>query len=232
MTKPGEEEELLAHVHSKGYKDYKGLNWILVVEQETKEIFAQVIELRNIVIVISITLILFTFLIGVLISYSILKPLDKLTKGTEIIGKGNLKHTIDIKSKDEFGILTDSFNQMAKQLREHDKITQKEISVKTKQLRNVNLMLEEKVKERTKELQKAKDELDKKVEERTNNLKNTTDDLKKTKQELENKNKELEETLEDFYTMRIGMQKDLKLGRVEEENKKIKKRLDKLKKSK
>lgn len=45
--KPGEEEELFAHAHSEGYGDFKGLEWVLVVEYETGEIFAPVAELRN-----------------------------------------------------------------------------------------------------------------------------------------------------------------------------------------
>ncbi len=55
-------------------------------------------------------------------------------------------------------------------------------------------------------------------------------ELEEIKKELEKKNKELESTLDDFYTMRIGIQKDLELGRIEEENEKIKRRLDNLKK--
>lgn len=56
--------------------------------------------------------------------------------------------------------------------------------------------------------------------------------VKKKTEELEEKNKELEETLDDFYTLRIGMQRDTESGKLEEENKKIKKRLDRVKKSK
>jgi len=47
---------------------------------------------------------------------------------------------------------------------------------------------------------------------------------------LEKKNVELEETLTDFYTMRIGMARDMEKGTVEKENKELKRRLDKLKK--
>lgn len=47
---------------------------------------------------------------------------------------------------------------------------------------------------------------------------------------MSKKNKELEDTLEEFYTLRIGMANDLKKGQIDEENKKIKERLDKLKK--
>jgi PAS domain S-box-containing protein len=51
---------------------------------------------------------------------------------------------------------------------------------------------------------------------------------KKAEEDLKNTKQKLEETLEDFYTMRIGMAKELKLDQVNSENKKIKKRLDSL----
>jgi len=49
---------------------------------------------------------------------SISKPLGQLTRGAEIIGKGNLSYKIDIKSKDEIGELAASFNQMTDRLLE------------------------------------------------------------------------------------------------------------------
>lgn len=62
--------------------------------------------------------------------------------------------------------------------------------------------------------------------------KNLQTKLESAQQEIQKKNKELGETLEDFYTMRIGIQKDLEAGRIEEENKKIKEKLDNIKKTK
>jgi PAS domain-containing protein len=47
--------------------------------------------------------------------------------------------------------------------------------------------------------------------------------------DLKKKEKELEETLEDFYSLRLGMANDMKKNVVDNENKKIKKRLDDLK---
>ena len=55
--------------------------------------------------------------------------------------------------------------------------------------------------------------------------------LVEAKEKLERKNEELEKVLEDFYTMRIGMTKDLEAGKLEEENKRIKERLEQLKSS-
>jgi hypothetical protein len=50
----GEIEYLFAHAHSKGYKNYKGLGWLLVVEYETKEIFASVAKLEKYIFVMSL----------------------------------------------------------------------------------------------------------------------------------------------------------------------------------
>ena len=65
----------------------------------------------------------------------------------------------------------------------------------------------------------------------TKDLENKTNELKKTEQLLHEKNKELESTLDDFYVMRMALQKDMELGKVSEENRKIKERLDALKKN-
>jgi len=54
-------------------------------------------------------------------------------------------------------------------------------------------------------------------------------ELEKVKLVLEKKNKDLEETLEDFYTMRLGIMKDMETGTVAEENQKIRQRIDAIK---
>jgi light-regulated signal transduction histidine kinase (bacteriophytochrome) len=49
---------------------------------------------------------------------AIIYPLGVLAHGAEIIGSGNLDHTVDIESKDEVGKVASSFNQMAANLKE------------------------------------------------------------------------------------------------------------------
>ena len=51
------------------------------------------------------------------ISRGIIKPVDELAKGTEIIGRGMLDHKIEIKTKDEFGQLAVAFNRMTENLK-------------------------------------------------------------------------------------------------------------------
>lgn len=64
---------------------------------------------------------LFTFIILVLIAAAamtrIINPLERLKRGADMIGQGNLAYRINIKTGDEIESLCDSFNQMADNLR-------------------------------------------------------------------------------------------------------------------
>ena len=79
--------------------------------------------------------------------------------------------------------------------------------------------------ERSKEIDQTNTTLMKNASE----LENKQKELEKAQLLLDEKNKELEKTLDDFYTMRISLQKDMEAGKVAEENNKIKERLDAVK---
>ena len=116
--KPGEGEELFAHAHSKGYRDFKGLGWILIVEHKTEEIFAPVAKLKNILLIISFIVTTFAVLTGLFISRSISIPIIKLKTAAAEIGKGKLDTKIEITSNDEVGQLAASFRKMGEDLKE------------------------------------------------------------------------------------------------------------------
>ena len=50
------------------------------------------------------------------------KPIFKLSQGTKAIAAGNFDITLPVSSRDEIGDLTESFNEMAKSLREKERI--------------------------------------------------------------------------------------------------------------
>ena len=118
---PGEGEEMFSHSHSDGYREFKGLDWILVIEHKTEEMFTAIGELENtILIIIAITL-GFTVLIGLFASKLISKPIEKLQKATEEIEKGNFDIRLDIKTGDELEKLGNAFNRSAGALEKMDK---------------------------------------------------------------------------------------------------------------
>ncbi len=71
--------------------------------------------------------------------------------------------------------------------------------------------------------------LNRELETKNKELRNKTEALKVSEKKYRDKSKELEETMEDFYTLRLSMEEQIKEGVVEEENRKIKERLDELK---
>ena len=81
----------------------------------------------------------------------VIKPLTKLTEGTDLIaGTGNLDHHIEIQSRDEMGNLAQSFNKMMRSINE----TESALKESEGELKKHRDHLEELVEERTAELKK------------------------------------------------------------------------------
>jgi signal transduction histidine kinase len=69
---------------------------------------------------------------------SVYKPITSLLKGTEEIRNGNLDITLPIETKDEIGMLTDSFNHMSKELKNE----RQELKKSNENLEETNLKLQ------------------------------------------------------------------------------------------
>jgi len=115
----GEEgSKLCAYARSKSHRDYKDLGWILLIEYKTKELFASVSNLRDLLLFILLVFTVFSVLLGLFISYSIYRPLVILSDALVKIGKGKLDTKVTIKSKDKIGFLADSINKMVEDLKQ------------------------------------------------------------------------------------------------------------------
>ncbi len=88
----------------------------LAEEAHTEEMEAQRLA-SNLTVILMIILAITVTTSSLLIARSISKPLDKLTKGADIIGKGELEHKVEVKTKDELGELAASFNKMTENLK-------------------------------------------------------------------------------------------------------------------
>ena len=137
-----EDDEIIVSVpQGKGYLDYPGSGWFLLLRENTATVFGnlqktvdQFLIVSGIILVISIVLILF-------IARTISLPLSKLMTKVIEIGKGNYDSKIDVKSSDEVGELASNFELMRRNVNE------------------VNRNLNKRVEDRTKELQRANEEL-------------------------------------------------------------------------
>jgi PAS domain S-box-containing protein len=121
------QEQLIASAHSKGYRDYNGLGWHLVVGNETGTIFAPVNKLKNRLLTILLLATVGAILISFFISKTISSSIKKLRDAAVAIGKGNLDTHIEVRSKDEIGELAHSFKKMTEDLQSAIAIKDNEI---------------------------------------------------------------------------------------------------------
>jgi signal transduction histidine kinase len=93
------------------------LDWGMVAKIDTDEAFAEVTKLRNVVLVILLTVFVLCGIIAFSIAQSISAPIKTLSKGAEIIGSGNLDHEVGSNLKDEIGQLSRTFDKMTRDLK-------------------------------------------------------------------------------------------------------------------
>ena len=83
---------------------------------------ATVSDLTNQMLVLILEALAFGLLISILLSFLLSKtmvtPIQRLTEGAMRVAKGDFSRKIEVDSQDEIGVLTDTFNDMAGQLRE------------------------------------------------------------------------------------------------------------------
>ena len=109
-----------------------------IIATNTKDII-----FNGLILIVSISL-LSGFFIFILVN----RPLRKLEKGIEEVGKGNLEYKIKLKSKDELGVMARQFDDMSEKLFSAHK-----------EIKDWSETLNEKVKEKTAELKKIYDQM-------------------------------------------------------------------------
>ena len=96
------------------YKLY--FDWYLILYQDSESIFAPIHELKNTMLYILIFTSIFLIITSFLFANKISKPILTLALMAQAIGRGDLKKTIKIKSRDEIGYLANTFDIMRQEL--------------------------------------------------------------------------------------------------------------------
>ncbi|MEE8553677.1 MAG: HAMP domain-containing protein, partial [Desulfobacterales bacterium] len=118
ISKEGEREKLFSYAKSAAYKDFSGMNWVVITSYDTNEVFKSVHILRNNILLVSSISILIILVISIYIYLSITNPLYKMIEASQEIAEGNLDKKVDVTSKDEIGQLGEAFNVMTQELKE------------------------------------------------------------------------------------------------------------------
>ena len=93
------------------------MDWGLVAKIDTQEAFADVTNLRNLVLLILIIVFALSGIMAFSIAQSFSGPIKRLSEGAAIIGSGNLDHKLGTDQKDEIGQLSRSFDKMTHDLK-------------------------------------------------------------------------------------------------------------------
>ncbi len=131
-----------------------GLKWVIMSEIDEAEAFEPVYSLRNKILLGFGLVIVLIIITSSIISRRLTAPIKELSNDAMALAKGNMDVEINIKRKDEIGVLALSFKKMQISIR--NLITE---------LKDINHGLEEKVIERTKEIHHQKEMVEEKNKE-------------------------------------------------------------------
>ncbi len=104
------------YAHQKGYLDFTGNNWTLIVHLPIEKAFASITQLRNQAISIALILLLLVVIGVSAFSRRLILPIQSLENFAIQLGQGDFSVRAPILSRDEIGHLTRTFNQMAQLL--------------------------------------------------------------------------------------------------------------------
>ena len=106
------------------YPDYRGvpivgvsryfeeMDWAVVAEKDVAEAFAPAVRIRTFAITMGTTGIIVLVIMIVFIAREITWPIHNLVTSANVISRGNLNEEINLKSRDEIGVLASSFDAM------------------------------------------------------------------------------------------------------------------------
>ena len=142
------------------------LDWAVIIEQPVEEAYEKlyVSLLRTSgLLLLGIGM---TLLASLFMAKRVIRPLETLRRGAELIGSGNLGHRLKINTGDELEVLAEEFNKMTAALQEAYANLEQKVEKRTQELREANLKLEK----ARRDLEEWNQTLEEKVQKQVNEL--------------------------------------------------------------
>ncbi len=92
--------------------------WGAIVLQEQTEVFSQVRSFWQLAITIAIVVTVGMGILTALLAHRLIQPISDLTQAASQVSQGKWHQQVKVRSRDELGILAETFNRMAKALKE------------------------------------------------------------------------------------------------------------------
>lgn len=100
----------------------EGLQWVIVAKIDTSEAFAPVTDFTRRLVLSTAVIIFLVCVAALLLAQVFARPVRRLVAG------GDLDARVDVRSRDEFGDLADSFNDMSRSLRTKQHLLDQQIA--------------------------------------------------------------------------------------------------------
>ncbi len=112
----GQEKTVMSYSYP--CKDREGsVSYIIYVQMDSDTIEESISQTTRTILVAVVFALIITAMLGLLFANTITAPIAVLTKNANLMAKGRLDQKVNVKSNDEIGQLTRSFNTMAKELK-------------------------------------------------------------------------------------------------------------------
>lgn len=136
-------EKLFSHGYSFGYGDYRGLGWMLIVEKDTQEVLAPLINLSYWLFLVIIFILILVFLVSIWLANSFNKPISSLMKAVKKVQSGDFDTRVETVGRDEIGQLARAFGEMVEAVKTSRAEVDDKVAQQTTEIRQKNQTLAE-----------------------------------------------------------------------------------------
>jgi len=109
-------------LQSYGPVDISGLHWTVIAKIDTSEAFAPIWAFTRKLVLSTVMIIFFVCLAAMLLARLFVRPIRRLEAGAQRISAGDYDVNLPVLSRDEFGELTTTFNDMSRNLAIKDEL--------------------------------------------------------------------------------------------------------------
>ena len=110
-------------------------DWIIVAGTYEEEIYQSLYETERFILMVVIVGLGLVFFLTVALSKVLTRPIQELTEVTSRMASGDLSQRVEVRHRDEIGVLGDSFNQMITQIQTYTTSLEKMVEERTGDLK-------------------------------------------------------------------------------------------------
>lgn len=109
---------LMGFAMSRGYRDFKGLGWSVLVFQRSAEAFQPIRTLQEHILLSSLLVVALVILVSTILTRKLTTPIVQMARVAERVARGDFEERVTLVPGDEVGSLATVFNQMIADLKQ------------------------------------------------------------------------------------------------------------------